>query len=67
VLMDWCDKCRGRGGYHEDVDNPVYGEAIVAYVMCSDCEGTGLVRDSDDCAYERRTSRQKNVVSDESR
>ena len=64
MLMDWCSHCQGRGGSHEDVDSPTYGDSVVAYVICPYCEGSGLVRDTDDSAFERRTPRQKNALSE---
>ncbi len=64
MLMDWCKSCMGRGGSHEDVDSPTYGENVVAWVICSDCEGSGLVRDTDDNAFERRSHRQANSLGE---
>jgi len=66
MLMDWCKRCNGRGGSHEDVPPEVYifSENVVAWVECPDCEGSGLVRDKDDSAFERRSHRQENALGE---
>lgn len=64
MLMTWCSECGGSGGGHEDVVKPVYGENVVAWVDCPVCGGSGLERDTDDCAFERLQARQKNVVGE---